>query len=207
VNKTLVKPEPNAAGQYQYLAFIRYLEQKYGFKSEGSGQEDSHFDKWADARGYTAHKRDPEGKDRLSSQIWYTEYQNDPHGAAAAPKKKSFHRWLCWLGNAFLSSEQPEKPLTLNMGLMLDRWNDIAAPVFQKAVDLARMRVVNHIGEVMEAEKLPGEYQARVLRQYLEPLPEDARLPDYVRTILEYAQKEFGDWPVVYFGEERDCAD
>lgn len=205
MNETLVKPQPNAAGHYLYKPFIRYLEQKYGFEAEASG-EDRHFDKWADSRGYTRRKRDPEGQPRGSSRIWFEEYQDDPAGAAAAPKRKSFSRWLCWLGNAFLSPNIPTKPLTLNMSLLLDRWDEIAAPVFQKAVDLGRMRVVNSIQDVVDAEQLPARYQAQMLRQYLEPLPEDAYLPDYVRTILEYAMAEFGDRPVVIFAEESVSA-
>ena len=41
------------------------------------------FDKWCEQKGYG--KKDPEGKHRGSSQIWYAEYQRDPDGACKEP--------------------------------------------------------------------------------------------------------------------------
>ncbi len=42
-----------------------------------------HFNKWCDSKGYG--KKDPEGKDRNSSQIWYGEYQEAADGVVARP--------------------------------------------------------------------------------------------------------------------------
>lgn len=206
MNETLVKPQPTAKGYYLYREFIRYLEQKYGCKAEPAWEKDTHYDNWADARGYTRRKRDPDGNYRGSSRIWFQEYQTDPMGAAIRPKQKSFRLWLCWLGNAFLSPVVPEKPLRLNMNLLLNNWNDIAAPVFQQAVELGRLRMTNKVQEMVDSEQLPAEYQRALELQYLELLPDNAYLPDYVRTILEYARAEFGDMPLVSFADESVTA-
>jgi hypothetical protein len=43
-----------------------------------------HFNIWCDAKGYG--QKDPEGKDRGSSQIWFKEYKEDPTGDAVCPE-------------------------------------------------------------------------------------------------------------------------
>jgi hypothetical protein len=199
MQQTLAKPQPNTAGQYEYSELIQYLERQYGFVSEDSTESHSHFDKWADAKGYTKRKKDPDGSLRGSSQVWYAEYQDDPTGAACRPTSKSFRLWLYWLGNAFLGRDAPKTPLTLNMGLLLGNWNEEVAPVLQRAVDLCRLRITNCVEGVMEAEGLPPEYRARVLRDALSEAPVDALIPDFALRILEHIRQEFGECPVVVF--------
>lgn len=46
----------------------------------------NHFNKWADDKGYRKNKKDSDGKDRNSSNIWYQEYMNDPTGDAMRPE-------------------------------------------------------------------------------------------------------------------------
>lgn len=52
----------------------------------------SHFDKWARRKGYRG--KDPEGKATGSSQIWFSEYRNDPDGEAKRPLYQNF--WHVW---------------------------------------------------------------------------------------------------------------
>lgn len=54
----------------------------------------SHFGKWADRKGYTNDTKDPEGKHRGSSQIWYAEYRADPQGEAACPPYLDLWHWF-----------------------------------------------------------------------------------------------------------------
>ncbi len=49
---------------------------------------DGHFYKWADAKGYG--QIDPAGEHRGSSNIWFTEYNNDPAGKASRPEYCDF---------------------------------------------------------------------------------------------------------------------
>ncbi len=44
----------------------------------------SHFNTWCDAKGYGL--KDPKGKDRGSSQVWYKEYTESPDGSAVQPE-------------------------------------------------------------------------------------------------------------------------
>ena len=199
MKETLAKPEPNEAGQFAYTELIQYLEGKYDFDAEGSADCTSHFEKWADAQGYTERKRDSEGKHRRSSNIWYEEYQSDPAGAASRPPVKSFRRWLYCLGNAFLGVEAPAHPVPLNMGLLLDSWDETVAPVAQQILDMTRNRATSRIESALASEAVPVEYRARLLRDALEMLPVSARIPAYARPILEHIRDEFGEQVVVTF--------
>jgi hypothetical protein len=196
---TLVKPQPNEEGHYDYRELILYLESRYGFESEDFSESHAHFDKWADAKGYTKRKKDPEGKYRGSSQIWYQEYQDDPAGAACRPPARSLRKWLYWLGGAFLRRDVPDKPLTLNLSLLLGNWDETVAPVMGEVVNLCRLRITNQVESLMDAEELPVEYRARILRDALSEVPVDARIPDFVKPIFEHFRLEFGDRVVVRF--------
>ena len=55
---------------------------------------DSHFGQWADKKGYTINKKDPQGKYRSSSQIWWSEYMTDPEGNDTRPPYLDFWHWL-----------------------------------------------------------------------------------------------------------------
>jgi hypothetical protein len=199
MEQTLVKPKPSAAGHYRYQDVIQYLENRYGFDSENASESETHFEKWADAKGYTEKKKDPQGRHRRSSQIWYQEYQDDPEGAACRPKTRSFRLWLYWLGGAFLKRDVPDKPLTLNLELLLGHWDDTVAPVMGEVVSLCRRRITSQVEAIMDAEGLPAEYRARILRDALSEVPVDARIPAFVRPILEYFRQEFGERLVVIF--------
>jgi hypothetical protein len=47
-------------------------------------KSNQHFQIWCDSKGYG--KKDPEGKDRNASQIWFKEYTKSPDGEAARPE-------------------------------------------------------------------------------------------------------------------------
>ncbi len=47
-----------------------------------------HFYKWCDSKGYG--NKDPEGKSRGSSQIWFKEYNQSPEGEASRPEYIDF---------------------------------------------------------------------------------------------------------------------
>ncbi len=85
-----IPPPPVAA--YDYHDSMAYLEEKYKFDSRDFSQCHGHFGKWADAKGYKG--KDPEGKDRNSSQIWYAEYMADPNGDATCPPYEDFWHWM-----------------------------------------------------------------------------------------------------------------
>ena len=79
----------------QYLDYhdcCYYLEKKYGVDYHDWAKSGFHFNKWADAKGYE--KKDSEGKDRSSSQVWFAEYKKDPKGMKARPPSQNFWHFL-----------------------------------------------------------------------------------------------------------------
>jgi hypothetical protein len=194
MEQALVKPQPTAEGHYLYSEVIRYLEARYGFRSEDSSESDGHFEKWADARGYTEHKLDPQGNHRRSSTVWYDEYNDDPEGAARRPAARSLRNWICWAQNAFMEYRIPDKPFTLNLGMMVDwgDWDNTVAPVMDMALELTRERAHARISELLEREDVPLNYRERLLREPLRGIPENARIPEFARPVLERMHEEFG---------------
>lgn len=68
---------------YDVHDVMNYIDAKYGsdcYDVFGSGK---HFDAWCDAQGYG--QKDPEGKKRSHSNIWFAEYQKNPDGQAKCP--------------------------------------------------------------------------------------------------------------------------
>lgn len=72
-----------------------------------------HFNTWADSKGYTADKKDPEGHLRGSSQIWYTEYCEDPQGSAACPPYIDL--WHCLMDHVVPSEMYNGSTVTMSL--------------------------------------------------------------------------------------------
>lgn len=92
------KPRPLPARRfvkpaaYDYHEMIGYLEDKYGFESRDYFGSSYHFVEWA--KSHRKPKKDADGKDWGSSQIFYAEYKKAPDGAARRPPYCDFWHWL-----------------------------------------------------------------------------------------------------------------
>lgn len=192
-SKTVVKPTA-IEGVYSYDLVIAYLEATYGFDQYNfSMDEGRHYDKWCDARGYTERKKDPEGKHRSSSQIWFAEYRNDPEGMDKEPPIENFWHWLLeFIGR---DNVMAKTPFTLPVGRMLDTWDTEVAPVMQLLYDKQNAAVVAGIERAIP----DPEVRRQVLQSYK---PKSALLPGYVTSIMTYMRREFGE-TVKLRGPER----
>lgn len=92
------KPQSQAGYQvtlgqgYDLYEILNYVKKKYKVDPWDFYNSGAHFNQWCDGKGYG--KKDPEGKKRGDSQIWFKEYQNDPQGAAICPAYKDFFDWF-----------------------------------------------------------------------------------------------------------------
>lgn len=77
---------------YSLKEVLRFIENKYKIDMHDYLHSHSHFNTWADAKGYG--DNDPEGKKRNASQIWWAEYQADPQGNALRPAYQNFWHWF-----------------------------------------------------------------------------------------------------------------
>lgn len=180
----LEKPEP-ANGVFSYDTVIAYLENRYGFNQHNfSMNEHLHYDNWCDARGYTNRKKDPEGKHRSSSQIWFAEYRNDPEGLDKEPPVEDFWHWLL----DFLGADKvfAKVPFQLPVGRMFDSWDTDVAPIMQVLYDKQNAAIIAGI----ERTVTDPEIRKQVLQTFK---PKSATLPVYVKSILGYMRAEFGE--------------
>lgn len=74
---------------YDIHAVMKFIGDKYNIDCYDFYNSLSHFDKWADEKGY----KEPEGKKCSSNQIWYAEYIKDPKGDALRPPYKEVMTW------------------------------------------------------------------------------------------------------------------
>lgn len=111
---------------YDYDEVIRFIESKYKIKVRDFADSSSHFNKWANKKGYKG--KDPAGKDRGSSQIWYAEYKKDPEGYAVCPPYQDFWHWIL---------DQVEVERGADIDLDVAEWlddEDVEKPEFVKTI-------------------------------------------------------------------------
>lgn len=77
---------------YGYHELFEYLQEKFGIDVNDFADSHGHFYVWCDSRGYG--EKDPEGKARGSSNIWFAEYQKASDGEKICPPYQNFTHWL-----------------------------------------------------------------------------------------------------------------
>ena len=78
---------------YKYGEVIDFIEKKYEIDTRDYRKSHNQFGEWCDAKGYGM--KDPEGKDRHSSQIWYAEYTSDiANGRFTERPYEDFWHWV-----------------------------------------------------------------------------------------------------------------
>jgi hypothetical protein len=77
---------------YDIHEVMLYVEHRYQLHCYDVFESGKHFDKWCDAKGYG--DKDPAGKKRDQSNIWFAEYQDDPHGNEDRPPLVTVLDWL-----------------------------------------------------------------------------------------------------------------
>ena len=86
------KPAPVEDSIYDIHEVIEYIGKKYKINPYDFYDSSLHFNSWCDAQGYG--KKDPQGKDRNSSQIWFQAYQTDPQGNKMCPPYEDFWKYF-----------------------------------------------------------------------------------------------------------------
>lgn len=93
---TNVKPQKHPPVQqddaYDYHELFEYLQEKFDIDVNDFAGSCQHFYTWCDSRGYG--EKDPEGKRRGASNIWFAEYQKAPDGEKKCPPYLDFTHWL-----------------------------------------------------------------------------------------------------------------
>lgn len=180
---TIEKPAA-IKGVFSYDDVMKYLEVKYNFDQYNvSKNEDRHFDRWCDARGYTKKKKDSAGNYRSSSQIWWAEYQNDPEGMEKEPPQENFWHWL--LQMVGMEKVTGGKPFDLPVGRLLDHYDTEIAPLLQPLYDKQYEASV----EVIKRAVPPEHHRALLLMHK----PKKAELPDFAKKVLSHIRTDFGD--------------
>ena len=77
---------------YDIHEVMNFISEKYGMDCYDIYDSGSHFNKWCDSKGYG--ETDPQGKLRSASNVWFAEYQADPHGYAVCPKYVNVLDWF-----------------------------------------------------------------------------------------------------------------
>ena len=114
-----------------------YLEETYDIHFRDMAKSHGHFSDWADSKGYTHESVDPDGKQRLSSQIWFKEYKTDPLGERICPPYQDCWHWL--LDHDFSSFQRGINYLSF------DSINDPKTPDYVKEFLIAfRKEVIDH---------------------------------------------------------------
>lgn len=183
-HSVLEKPT-SVRGVLKYGDVIQYLEAKYDFDQYNYGKHDGRdFDRWCDAKGYTERKKDPAGKHRSSSQIWFTEYRKDPNGMAMEPPRENFWHWM--LSIIGIDAVKTTKPFVLPVGRLLDIYDTEIAPLLQLHYDKNYETMV----ELIKAQVADPDLQEAALQDYPKI---DAKIPAYARQVLSYMREEFGE--------------
>ena len=86
--KELTKPTLVTVTHWDYHQVIHYIEQKYKINVRDYANSDCHFNTWCDIHGLP--QWDEKGRDRGSSQIFFTQYNHAPDGHAARPPYQDF---------------------------------------------------------------------------------------------------------------------
>jgi hypothetical protein len=99
-SKKSMKKPMQMNGMYDLHEVLDYIEKKYKIPVYDFHGYRSHFDNWCDNQGFR--KKDPMGKDRNKSKIWYNTYCESPSGERMCPKLDDF-----W--NYFFNIAQPQE--------------------------------------------------------------------------------------------------
>jgi hypothetical protein len=102
----IIKGEPVIV----FSDLLKEISARTGKSIHDYNKSGSHFDKWARRKGYRG--KDPEGKAIGSSQLWYSEYRNDPDGEAKRPLYQNF--WDVWRVFAKFKSVGGSKKLVIS---------------------------------------------------------------------------------------------
>jgi hypothetical protein len=176
-----VKPQPDADGHFDLLQMVEYLRLKYRFEPNDLARSDNHFENWCRRKGYKS--RDPEGKHRRSSQMWYAEYCEDPKGGPTRPARESIFEWIA---KVVCKGDQNIKQFVLNIRYYLDLYDIVDAPAKQTEAER-----INAMYKAYTAMVVPPEMK-KFLEKQLVP---DAKLSQAVRKVLKHILEEFGPSP------------
>jgi hypothetical protein len=77
---------------YDVHDVMNFIDAKYGSNCYDVFESGKHFDLWCFKQGHG--EKDPAGKPRSESKIWYAEYENHPEGSAKRPQFKAVLDWL-----------------------------------------------------------------------------------------------------------------
>lgn len=91
--KTLSKPKAKTRKALDWSECTAFIENKYKIQTRDFAKSHAQFGDWCDAKGYGS--KDPEGKDRGSSQIWFAEFQADIKAGKIEDRPyRDFWHWL-----------------------------------------------------------------------------------------------------------------
>lgn len=177
------KPEADTDGCFDLRLVMEYLRIKYRFDPHDLARSSNHYDNWCRRKGYKS--RDPNGVHRGGSQLWYTEYCEDPQGGPARPMRASIFDWL---HKVVCKEDMDLKQFVVNIPYYLDLYDLVEAPAKQAEADRINAQFKAYAAMVVP----PG------MRKFVdEKLVPDAKLPPVVRKVLKHLRDEFGATPTL----------
>lgn len=90
--KPSTKPRLQKRELLDYNECVRWIEKKYKIQTRDYASKHDYFDDWCNAEGLP--KKDADGNDRNSSQIFWKQYQKHPKGAKIEPPYQDFWHWI-----------------------------------------------------------------------------------------------------------------
>lgn len=79
---------------YDIYEVMDFIDKKYKFNSSDIYHSSIHYSNWCEKQGYTKKSKDSEGRDRNNSEIWYSQYKEDPEGEVLRPEYKDVIGWF-----------------------------------------------------------------------------------------------------------------